>query len=168
MRINALAALVLMFAALNAAGQLVDVDPDWKEVDLPAPPAFKTDRLITIDMPRHVSLRLGVDPETLRVTSDGIVRYVMVATSSSANINATYEGIRCLTGEVKTYARYSATGQWNPIVNPQWKPLNGNQPSLHALALARQGACEGRAAASQSPAAIITRLKTPTLDFGRR
>ena len=161
MRISALPALILMLVAGSAAAQLIDQDPDWKEVDVPAPPAFKTDRLIALEMPRHISLKLGVDPETLRITSDGIVRYVMVATSPSGNVNATYEGIRCLTAEVKTYARYGATGKWSPVVDPQWKPLNGNQPSLHALALARQGACDGRAATSQSPEDIIRKLKNP-------
>ena len=161
MRISALPALILLLVAGSAAAQLIDQDPDWKEVDVPAPPAFKTDRLIPLEMPRHISLKLGVDPETLRITSDGIVRYVMVATSPSGNVNATYEGIRCLTGEVKTYARHGATGKWSPVVDPQWKPLNGNQPSLHALALARQGACDGRAATSQSPEDIIRKLKNP-------
>ncbi len=164
MRISAMPALILLLALgsiSSASAQLIDQDPDWKEVEVPAPPAFKTDRLVQLEMPRHVSMKLGVDPETLRITSDGIVRYVMVATSPNGNTNATYEGIRCLTGEVKTYARQGATGKWSPIADPQWKPLNGNQPSLHALALARQGACDGRAAASRSPEDIVRKLKNP-------
>ena len=164
MRIKALPVLVLWLVACHASAQLVDQDPDWKEVEVPAPPAFKTDHLIPLEMPRYVSLKIGVDPETLRITSDGIVRYVVVATSPSGNINASYEGIRCQTGEVKIYARRGATGQWNPVADPQWKPLNGNQPSMHALALARQGACEGRAATSRSPADIIAKLTRPLKD----
>ncbi len=165
---RALVTLGLVFWAGIAAAQLADVDPDWKEIDVPPPPAFKTDGLVAIEMPRHISVKFGVDPESLRITDDGIVRYVMVASSAGGNINAMYEGVRCLTGEVKTYARYGASGHWSPVVDPQWKPLNGNQPSMHALAFARQGACDGRAATAQSPPAIISRLKNPSADNARR
>ena len=168
MRIRVLPALGILFVSLHAFGQLADADPDWKEVEVPPPPSFKTDALVLVEMPRYVTLKLGVDPETLRITNDGIVRYVMVATSPGGNINATYEGIRCLTGEVKTYARYGAAAKWSAIADPQWKPLNNNQPSMHALALARQGACEGRAASAQSAAAIISKLKNPSRDVGRQ
>lgn len=168
MRVRPLPVLGLVLAASTCFAQLVELNPDWKEVEVPPPPAFNAERLVPIDMPRHVSLKLGVDPQTLRITEDGIVRYVMVATSSSGNINASYEGIRCLTGEVKTYARYTASGQWTSVTNPEWKPLNGNQPSLHALALARQGACEGRAATAQSAEAIVRKLTSVPLDMTRR
>lgn len=168
MRARACATLGLALWAGIAAAQLTDLDPDWKEIDVPPPPAFKTSGLVSIEMPRHVSVKFGVDPESLRITDDGIVRYVMVATSPGGNVNAMYEGIRCLTGEVKTYARYGASSRWSPLVDPQWKPLNDNQPSMHALAFARQGACDGRAAAARSPLAIIGRLKNPSADNARR
>lgn len=164
MRIRKLAVMVvtLMFFG-GASAQLSSLDPDWKEIDVPPPPAFNKDKLVPVDMPPHVTLKLGVDPATLSISNDGVVRYVMVATSSAGTINAMYEGIRCLTGEVKVYARYSASGQWKAVENPQWAPLNGNQPSKHAAALARQGACDGRAATAASPTEIIQKLKSPAL-----
>jgi hypothetical protein len=156
-----LGAWVLM--SFGAVAQLREADPDWKESEAPAPPAFRADRTIALEMPRHVTVRLGIDPQTIRITEDGIVRYVMVATSTSTDgVNASYEGIRCLTGEVKVYARYSATGTWRAVSNPEWKQLNGNQPSLHALAFARQAACDGRAATGSSVAEIVSRLKSPS------
>lgn len=161
MRISRVIAVLTVFVAWGALAQLTDLDPDWKETDVPPPPAFSRDKLVPVDMPPHVTLKFGVDPATLSITKDGVVRYVMVATSSSGNVNAMYEGIRCLTGEVKVYARYTSSGQWKAVDNPQWAPLNGNQPSKHALALARQGACEGRSATAASPTAIVQRLKSP-------
>ena len=141
-----------------AWAQLKDRDPDWKELDAPPAPAFNKDKLLDVDMPVHVNLRFGVDPSTLTITDDGIVRYVMVATNAAGSINAMYEGIRCHTGEVKIYARYSAAGQWVMLMEPPWLPLSGKQPSKHALAFARQGACvEG--ATARSPQDIVNRLK---------
>jgi len=121
MQISRLVACLAVFVSWGALAQLVELDPDWKEVDVPPPPAFNRDKLVPIDMPPHITLKLGVDPATLSISSDSVVRYVMVATSSSGTINAMYEGIRCMTGEVKVYARFSSSGQWRSVDNPQWR-----------------------------------------------
>ena len=158
-----LAGLALGVAS-HAMGQVFVEDPDWKEIDIPSAPAFNKDKLIPVEMPSYVSLRFGVDPATLTVTGDGVVRYVMVAQGTGAGngtVSAMYEGIRCAAGEFKTYARFNASGQWAPVSNPQWRPLNDNNTSKHALALARQGACDGRSAAARTVQAIVSALKNP-------
>jgi hypothetical protein len=134
-------------------------NPDWKEGKVPAPPAFSTDKLLPLDMPPYVSLRFGVDPTTLTITADGIVRYVVVARNASGSITAMYEGIRCATGEAKTYARADNSGNWTIVKQPLWRGLDDNQPSKHALAFARQGACDGRATTASSNADIIRAMK---------
>ena len=95
----------------------------------------------------------------MTITPDGIVRYVMVATNAGGSVNAMYEGIRCATGEVKTYARTNSSGAWSYVKEPTWRNLTDNMPSKHAVALARQGACDGRAAAASSTADIVKALK---------
>ncbi|MBC7600033.1 MAG: hypothetical protein H7238_13585, partial [Polaromonas sp.] len=85
--------------------------------------------------------------------------YVMVATSRSSARNELYEGIRCSSGEFKTYARYSAEGVWRPVDNPEWRSMFGNMPSRHAVQLARTGACSNSAPTS-SVEEIVRRLKT--------
>ena len=160
MRARAALACVLLLAAGQATAQLRDADPDWRESEVPAPPDFDASRVILLDMPRHMSVKLGVDPGSLRITSDGIVRYVMVAQSPSGTVNATYEGIRCQTAEVKVYARYTSSKVWNMVSNPEWKSLRDNQPSPHALAFARQGACDGRSTVMNTTQAIVDKLKT--------
>lgn len=160
MRPNKLFCLGLTLTALSVSAQLV-ADPDWKETQTPPHPAFSVDSLIPIEMPIYSTLRMGVDPATLAVTPDGIVRYVVVATNASGSISAMHEGIRCASGEVKTYAHYASNGQWSQVPDPQWRGLNDNQPSRHALTLARQGVCDGRAPAGNSAAAIVNVLKYP-------
>lgn len=153
----------------NVIGQVVVEDPDWKEVDVPTPPSFNKDKLIPVTMPPYVTLRFGVDPATLTITDDGVIRYVMVAQSlgGSGTFSAMYEGIRCAAGEFKTYARFNASGQWAPVSNPQWRPLNDNNTSKHALALARQGACDGRSARARSVQSIVSALKNPPTTTGQ-
>jgi hypothetical protein len=159
MRIDrALACAALLLFAAAAAGQLIDIDPDWKETEVPPPPAFRTDRLIRLEMPRYLATQFGVDPQTLQVTPDGLVRYVIVARAPGGTSHAMYEGLRCQTGEVKTYARYGSNASWSLVRDPQWRALSSNQASAHSLALARQGACDGRAAAAANAATIIRNL----------
>jgi len=117
---------------------------DWKEADVPPPPAFNASRLIYIQMPPYMSLKFGVDPATITVTGDGVVRYVVVAgTKVGDTSNAFYEGIRCASDEVKQYARYSA-GAWQPASGAEWKRID-DRNSRYAKELAAQGLCRGHA-----------------------
>lgn len=151
----------LMLAAACAFAQDYDESAPWQEAAVPPPPAIGKNPPIPIEMPPYVSLRFGVDPDSLSITKDGVVRYVMIATNSSGAMNAMYEGIRCATREVRTYAVYGANGQWVEVKDSKWRGLNDNLPSKHALALARQGVCTDRSNAASSPAAIIRELKYP-------
>ena len=40
---------------------------DWKEDAVPPPPSYSTSRLIEIEMPRTSSVRMGIDPKTIRI-----------------------------------------------------------------------------------------------------
>lgn len=151
----------LSLCGFNLLAQVVDADPEWKEVDVPPPPIISQEQLIPIEMPIFLSLKFGVDPATLTVTKDGVVRYVIVAKSDSGATSAMYEGIRCSTGEFRTYARQNSGGQWSNVRDAQWRPLNDNNTSRHARALAHQGVCEGRSVAATNPAKIIAALRNP-------
>ena len=131
--------------ALAQLGNSID-NPDWAEETAPPPPVFSKDRVIALDMPSYVSVKVGIDPQTIVVGNDGIVRYVAVMTNSSGTMNASFEGIRCASDQFKTYARYSASGTWSMVSDPQWRDLTDNLPSKHPHAFARQAACEVRVA----------------------
>lgn len=151
--------LALLATGFSVHAQSGADNPDWQETEAPSPPAFNRDKLLNLEMPPYVTLRFGIDPATLVITPDGIVRYVVVASNASDSVTAFYEGIHCATGEVKTYARASGPGLWTASKEPKWQGLNDNLPSRHALAFARQGACDGRAAAASSVADIIRAMK---------
>lgn len=122
---------------------------DWKESEVPPPPAFDVNKLVTFDVIRNSSLVYGVDPATVSISkSDSLVRYVMVATSPSGVRNIMYEALRCASGEFKTYARYTPDGRWQTVTDPQWRTVFGNMPSKHALAFAQAGACDAAAPAT--------------------
>ena len=155
-----------IFVALLCAASTVWALPaveevEWKEAEVPAPPALDLKKLVPLEVSPYSSLTYGVDPASLGISrSDSVVRYVVVATSASGTVNAMYEGIHCATGEFKTYARYTPDGRWSLVENPQWRSLFDNMPSKHALRLAKAGACDGAAPVS-SVQIWLNQLKNP-------
>ncbi len=143
------AGLSLALVAVCAAAQTPVEVPQWTEENAAPPPAFAKDGLIPIEMPSYVTLKVGIDPATVSVGGDGVVRYVVVMRNTSGSVNAAYEGILCPKGEVKTYARAGSSGEWVAIKQPEWRPLMDNLPSRHAYAIAKQGGCEGRTSAKR-------------------
>jgi hypothetical protein len=150
------------FAVGNAAQAafLTDAPLDGNpEIQAPPPPAFSMDHLIDIEMPAITSIRLGVDPATIKLGSDGVVRYVAVMRSTIGSaVSANYAAIRCATGEYKLYARHYAKGDWRPVANPDWVPLSPDSASRYALRIARAGACRD-ASSNTSTAQILKDLR---------
>ena len=135
-----LALAVLAGASWGAGAQLV-VDPDWKEQEAPPPPPLRTTGLVPLEVPGS-SLRFGVDPASVAVGKDGVVRYVVVATSTSGAVNGIYEGISCDKGAVRIFARHNPDSGWVEAKN-QWQPLHETANSRYSLQVARTGACMG-------------------------
>lgn len=155
-------ALLAALMAVTVAIPALAADDEWQEAEAPPPPAWHKNGLIAIEMPIRTSLNFGVDPTTLTIGPDGVVRYVMVAYNPTGSVNAMYEGLHCDTGEVKAYARASEPGQWNKVATPVWRELDVTQSATrHALAFARQGACDGNAPGGRTAAELIRRLKSP-------
>jgi hypothetical protein len=151
-------ALACAAAAASAQPRLFE-DPDWKELEAPPPPALNTRGLIALDIPAS-ALRFGIDPKSVSVGSDRIVRYVVVATSSSGTVNAFYEGIRCEGGEVKVYARHNPDSGWVPARSIEWQPLQSTPNSRHSLFIARNGVCLGRGV-NGNASQIVSDLRAP-------
>lgn len=156
MRSAGAALLASIFCSLSVHAQLVDADPDWKEAEAPPPPAVRKDGLVPIDMGSSL-LRWGVDPASITIANDRVVRYVVVAQSQGGAVNALYEGLRCSTGEVKVYAR-NAGDKWVSATGADWKRLdNNNAATRHSLVIARNGVCIG-GGTNRSPVEIARDL----------
>ncbi|SIR65376.1 CNP1-like family protein [Pseudacidovorax sp. RU35E] len=134
-------------------------NPDWQESAVPPPPSYDLRRALEIEMPAYMTLKFGVDPQTIAITPDGVVRYVVLGWREGGSaVNAFYEGVRCATAEYKTYAR-SADGTWRMADNPDWKRLD-ERNSIYTSELARQALCRGRAPRA-SVSDMVRELKRP-------
>jgi len=122
-------------------------DPDaapWQEAEVPPPPMFNVDKVLPFDVSRNSELQHSIDPATLSIGSDEVVRYVRIARSSQGALNAVYEGLRCSSGEVRTYAYWNTgSGSWNITAKAPWRSLFNIAASMPAKALAYGGLCDG-------------------------
>lgn len=160
---RALLAVCLAGAAL-AHAQIFG-DANWQEGPVPPPPDFSLERLLRFEVNPSSPLVYAIDPQTLSVSpADRVVRYVVVATSPSGVRNVFYEGIRCPSGQVKTYARHSE-GRWHMSSDPQWQDMAG-RPSRHAWQLARQGACDSGGTPSQAQD-VVRALRQSAVQMAR-
>lgn len=136
-------------------------DREWTESEAPPPPAFDVKRLEAIAMPPYMTLKFGVDPNTITITNDGVVRYVVVASNAhnEGAVTAYYEAVRCSAASVKSYARFN-NGKWEEVAKPEWKSFR-DLNSSYSRQLAVQGLCRG-----ESPRAsvkdIVANLRDPS------
>lgn len=138
----AAASLALLMATPAAAQfRLVDPDETWTEAEIPPPPAYNVNKLIKVEGPVASSLTFGVDPATISIGPDYVVRYVIVLQGPAA-VTAVYEGIRCNTGAKRVYARRNGTSEWE-AVKEDWMPLNSSSATKYAWNMARDGVCIG-------------------------
>jgi len=156
--------LLGLLAPPLASAQLFTDPADWKESDVPPPPAYDMGKLLTFEVTRSSPLVYGVDPASVSISkADGIVRYVVVATTSAGAKNVIYEGLRCSTGEVRIYARAKPDGSWVPVANAEWKSVVDTSLPRHSLRFAKAAACQ-QAAPVSSIGELVRRLKNPGTD----
>jgi hypothetical protein len=66
-----------------------------------------------------------IDPASISVGADGVVRYSVVARSMGGATNVSYEGLRCNSRERILYAFGRADGSWSPARKLEWQSAAG-------------------------------------------
>lgn len=129
-RITPLLLLCLLLPAFSAWAKKVDfIEKDfdeeqkpWDEIQaqLPAYPNLK--EAIPLEVAAITSIKFSVDPKSISVGSDGVVRFTLIAESTSGALNVSYEGIRCATEEKKLYA-FGRDGAWSRNRFAKWQEI---------------------------------------------
>lgn len=115
---------------------------DELPLQLPAPP--KAGDLLEFDPGRPATLRYYVDPASLSVGTDAIVRFTVVVRGEGNASNVSYEAIRCKTRERKVYAYGRADGTWSAVRAPQWTTISGLTTDGHRFVLYENYFCPSR------------------------
>ena len=112
------------------------------------PPAYPAhERLIEFFVAATSEFRFFIDPASISVGRDGMVRYTLVARSSEGPDNVSFEGMRCTSAEVRIYA-LGRDGRWVPRTG-EWRAIEPRSVQRWHNALYREYFCpQGRPIAS--------------------
>lgn len=159
------AAIVLLLAHAGASAQdnfeeeFDDSGKTWQEIAIHLPTMPDMANLIPFDVSATATQTFSVAPETLTVGADGVIRYVMVARSSSDALNISYQGLRCASLEKKLYAFGRPDGSWSRSRNDAWEPISSNAANRRHAALAQDYFCSGSTVAGKA-SDIVRRMKS--------
>lgn len=102
--------------------EVQQAERDWREGEVVLPAYPRADDLIEFDVGPATPFRFFVDPASLSVGGDGVIRYTQVARSSAGAENVSYEGIRCRPATTRTYAYGRRDGRWASTLSA-WRPV---------------------------------------------
>lgn len=149
-------ACCMAFAISGSPAMAQDRTAEAPQALAVTPPSFDVQHLQTFEVSPSSALVYGIDPSTLAVDNQGVVRYVLVARSASGALNVLYEGIRCQTAELITYARWDNRSAWNVDEAAEWRPLSSTGSTRHAMRLAHAAVCEGPTPNGDAPNILRT------------
>lgn len=135
-----------MIGSLHAQSDEVDdselTSAKNKEEEVAYPPFPSTDSLLPFDAGAASGNRFMIDPMSLSVGRDRVVRFVLVIRSPSGVENVSFEGLRCETLERRLYAVGRADRTWSRSRNDKWMEISSSTLSLPHMALARRYFCD--------------------------
>ncbi len=94
----------------------------WDEIQAQLPIYPDLSIALPFEVPSRPA-RFFVDPKSISVGTDGVVRFSLIAKSSSGVLNVSYEGIRCETRERKLYAVGRTDGTWSRNRYAKWDDI---------------------------------------------
>ncbi len=130
----------------------------WQEIQTQLPPPPNQRDLVGFGVSGGTQFNFAVDVYTMSIGSDGVFRYVLVATSPQGARNVSYEGIRCESGEKKIYATGRADGTWVRARNAGWSRIEEVGNNRQHAALMKEYFCP-ESYPARSVADILRRLR---------
>ena len=159
--------LLAGFAAFSAHAQWAGWDYDndreikpWPELQAQLPPYPKEADLVRFEAGAATPHRFFVDPGSVSIGEDGVVRYIMVVKTAGGATNVTFEGMRCDTREQKTYAMGHADGSWVRARHPRWRRIEAREINRQHAVLYSDFFCRGKRTAD-SAKDIVAQLRNP-------
>ena len=115
---------------------------EWKESAVTLPRWPEQDDLLEVSVDRaDFPFRVYIDPESLSIGDEGVVRYALVIISSSGAWNATFEGMQCGEGEYRRYA-YGSGRQWQQVSGSPWRRIMDGGMDGYRYTLYRDYMCD--------------------------
>lgn len=103
----------------------------WQEEKYKLPEAPDMGKLIPFEVNVSNANQFFVDPASVSVGQDGVVRFTVVIESSGGARTVNYEGLRCKTRERRLYAFGQKDGTWVESQGSSWILMQKQQHKMH-------------------------------------
>ncbi len=145
-RSGLVATSLLVLSVLGLPGGALAYDEEeaaWQEDAVVFPEMPPPERMKALYVSPTATNRFFVDPVSLTVGGDGVIRYVMLVETAGGARNMTYEGLRCSTREKRIYATARRDGSWSTSRNEAWEKIRDIPPNRQHAALYSEYFCPG-------------------------
>lgn len=114
----------------------------WQEADYQIPEFIESNQWLTIDLGARAPFSARVMRESVKVGTDGVVRYALNITMPSGAENLSLQALRCETAEYRNVAiGRVAEKKWIASQSPVWRRITDAQ--LTQATLFRDYFCDG-------------------------
>jgi hypothetical protein len=107
-------------------------------------PALPNDKdLLPFEVSQQTALTFAIDPKSVSIGKDRVIRYTVVITSAAGARNVRYEGLRCEDGQQwRMYAAVDEDGTgWDRDTTTEWDKIEWNSLNAYHAALAHDYFC---------------------------
>ncbi|VAW78326.1 hypothetical protein MNBD_GAMMA13-1851 [hydrothermal vent metagenome] len=114
---------------------------EWRELGVTLPAYPRSDDLVAVDVARFdYPFSVFVDPGSVSVGEDRVIRYAVVLRSRSGAETVSYEGVRCSQGQYKRFA-YGNNGEFRPVPTSDWTFIRRTRQDFYRRVLAADYFC---------------------------
>jgi hypothetical protein len=136
-----------------------DEDRAHKEDTLALPPFPADDRLLRFDIGGASRHEYFVDPESISIGADWVIRYTSVVVSQSGARTISYEGLDCSDYAYKLYATGRPDGTWSEVKRPEWRPIAFTEINRYRIVLFKDFFCPKKVPV-RSPGEAVRALRS--------
>ncbi|MBS1199050.1 MAG: hypothetical protein H6R18_2835 [Proteobacteria bacterium] len=115
----------------------------WQEIAVQLPLAPKPEKLVAVYVSAATEHHFFVDPDSISIGKDGVVRYTLAIKTSGGASNISFDGMRCETRERRSYAFGRSDGSWSRARSNEWVKIREETINRHHAALFTDFFCPG-------------------------
>jgi hypothetical protein len=120
-------------------------DGGWSEIQAQLPQYPKAENFLTLKVSATTPFEFFVDAESVGVGKGGVVRYTLIAKSSTGALNVSFEGIRCSDRNYRIYAFGRPDSSWSEARSSAWQPIPRDARNAQRAVLFSDFFCPGGA-----------------------
>ena len=137
-----------------------EAEKPWQEEQVLLPPFPRAQDLLPVRADAaDPGYSYYIDVNSVSLSADEVLRYTVIIQAPDGASSIIYEGIRCATNEIKTFAYGTGGGRFERMPDPQWTYVYTQGPLGYRTNLAETYVCDENGWAVDSDT-VLERLVT--------